>query len=178
MRRPILNFLPLVLGVLLDSTPDSVHQSTGVTKTLPKESFKLNPRQRSFDCLVQTKADPAAEERSCKGDTVGVKRAGGIDMILALLEGLPVACGFGDNWLEIGGTNQCRTLSSSEGLPRCNWRKRWWGLDLIHRWVRESLVRRSPQEHLNRCAQTGAWQGISARAKAWCHCCGAEFGIV
>ena len=54
MRRPILNFLPLVLGVLLNSTPDSVHQSTGVTKTLPKESFELNPRQGSFGCLVPT----------------------------------------------------------------------------------------------------------------------------
>ena len=38
--------------------------------------------------LVPTKADPIAEKRSCKWDTVGVKGAGGIDTILALLEGL------------------------------------------------------------------------------------------
>ena len=41
-----------------------------------------------------------------------------------------------------------------------------------------SLIWRSPQEHLNCCAQTGAWRGVSARARAWCHRCGAEFGIV
>ena len=34
------------------------------------------------------KADPIAEEQSCKWDTVGVKGAGGINMILALLKGL------------------------------------------------------------------------------------------
>ena len=44
MRRPIVNFLPLVLGISPNSTPDSVYQSTGVTKTLPKESFELDPR--------------------------------------------------------------------------------------------------------------------------------------
>ena len=38
--------------------------------------------------LVPTKADPTAEEQSCKWDTVGVKGASGIDMILALLESL------------------------------------------------------------------------------------------
>ena len=48
----ILNFFPLLLGVLLNSTSDSVHQNIRVTKTLLKESFKLNPRQRSFGCLV------------------------------------------------------------------------------------------------------------------------------
>ena len=36
--------------------------------------------------LMPTKADHTAEERSCKWDMIGVKGAGGIDMILALLE--------------------------------------------------------------------------------------------
>ena len=54
MRRPILNFLPLVLGVMLNSTPDNVYPSIEVTKTLPKESFELKPRQRSFGYLVPT----------------------------------------------------------------------------------------------------------------------------
>ena len=65
VRRLIVNFLPLVLGVLPSSIPDSVHQSTGVTKTLPKESFELDLRQEIFDCLVfptlvlvPMKADP------------------------------------------------------------------------------------------------------------------------
>ena len=48
MRRPIVNFLLLVLGVLPNSTLDSVYQSTGVTKTLPKESFELDLRQEIF----------------------------------------------------------------------------------------------------------------------------------
>ena len=54
VRCPILNFFLLVLGVLFNSTPDSIHQSTEVTKTLLKESFELNPRQGSFGCLVPT----------------------------------------------------------------------------------------------------------------------------
>ena len=92
MRRPILNFLPLVLEVSLNSTLDSVPQSTGVNKTLSKKSLEpTNPRQGIFDCLVPTlvlaptKADPTAKERSCKRGAVGAKGAGGIDMILALL---------------------------------------------------------------------------------------------
>ena len=69
MRRPIVNFFPLVLGVSPSSTPDSVHQSTGVTKTLLKESFELDLRQEIFDCLVfltlvlvPTKANPTTKE--------------------------------------------------------------------------------------------------------------------
>ena len=59
-----------------------------------RESLNSTPGQGIFDCLVPTlvlvptKADHIAEERSCKWDTIGVKGAGGIDMILALLEGL------------------------------------------------------------------------------------------
>ena len=73
MRRPIVNFLLLVLEVLPNSTSDSVYQSTRVTKTLPKESFKLDLRQEIFDCLVfptlvlvPTKADFITKEQSCK----------------------------------------------------------------------------------------------------------------
>ena len=54
MRRPILNFLPLVLRVLLNSTPDSVPQSTGVNKTLLKEILELVSKEGSFRCLVST----------------------------------------------------------------------------------------------------------------------------
>ena len=39
MTHPIMNFLPLVLRVLLNSTPDSIYQSTGVIKTLSKVSL-------------------------------------------------------------------------------------------------------------------------------------------
>ena len=93
LRRPIVNFLPLVLGVLPNSTLDSIHQSTGVTKTLPKESFELDPRQEIFDCLVSTlmqvptKADPITKERSCKRGAVGARSNGGSEMVLALLDG-------------------------------------------------------------------------------------------
>ena len=37
--------------------------------------------------LVPAKADPITKERSCKRGTVGASGAGGINMILALLEG-------------------------------------------------------------------------------------------
>ena len=95
MRHPIMNFFPLVLGVLPNSTPDSVYQSTGVTKTLPKKSFELDPRQKIFDCLVfptlvlmPTKADPITKEQSCKRDAVEVCGAGKIKIVLALVSGL------------------------------------------------------------------------------------------
>ena len=75
MRRPILSFFSLVLGVLPNSAPKCVHQSTGVTKILLKESFELDLRQEIFDCLifptlvlVPTKADLTTKKQSCKRD--------------------------------------------------------------------------------------------------------------
>ena len=71
--------------------------------------------KKNFDCLVATlvpvptKADHTAEEQSCKWDTIGVKGAGGIDMILTLLEGLLGGLRVRDDWLEPGGMNPCRT---------------------------------------------------------------------
>ena len=69
VKRPIVNFFPLILGVLPNSIPDNVHQSTGVTKTLWKESFELDLRQEIFDCLVfptlvlvPMKADPTTKK--------------------------------------------------------------------------------------------------------------------
>ena len=59
--------------------------------------------------LVPTKADPTAKERSCKRGVVGAKGSGGIDMILALLEGLLGGLRVRDDGLEPGGTNLCRT---------------------------------------------------------------------
>ena len=44
VRYPILNFLLLVLGVLLNSTPDGIHQSPEVSEILLKESFELDPK--------------------------------------------------------------------------------------------------------------------------------------
>ena len=111
-RRPIVNFLPLVLGVLPNSTLDSIYQSTGVTKTLSKKSFELDPRQEIFDCLVfptlvlvPMKADPITKERSCKRGAIGACGAGDIKIVLALVSGLRVW----DDWLEPGGINPCRT---------------------------------------------------------------------
>ena len=94
----------------------------------------------------------AVKEQSCKRGAVGTKSAGGIDMIFALLEGLLGGLQDQGDWLWLGGRNLCRTLSSSEGLSWCTWRKLGWKLDLMHLLVRESLVRRSFQEHLNHCA--------------------------
>ena len=122
-----------------------------------KRNLELNPRQGIFDCLVPTlvlvptKADYIAEKRSWKWDTIGVKGVGGIDIILTLLEGLLGGLRVWDDWLEPGGMNPCRTCPRPKvflGVLGGSW-----GGD-----------------------QTGAWQGVSARTRAWCHRCGAEFG--
>ena len=42
---------------------------------------------------------------------VGVKGAGNIDMILALLKDVLGSLCVWDNWLQLGGTSLCRTLS-------------------------------------------------------------------
>ena len=72
VRCPIVNFHLLVLGVLSNATPSSIHGSPWVIQILSKESLELNPRQGSFNCLVPTlvleptKADPTTEEQSYK----------------------------------------------------------------------------------------------------------------
>ena len=43
---------------------------------------------------------------------IGVKGAGGINMILALLEDLLGGLQVRDDWLQLGGTSLCRTFSS------------------------------------------------------------------
>ena len=71
-----------------------------------KESFELDPRQGSHSfglvlltlVLMPTKADLTAEERSCKWDAVGVKGAGGVDIILTLLEGLLAGLQLASAW--------------------------------------------------------------------------------
>ena len=53
MRRPIVNFLPLVLGVSLNSTPDGVYPPKHWNyQDFSKGKFELNPWQGSFGCLV------------------------------------------------------------------------------------------------------------------------------
>ena len=50
-----------------------------------------------------------AEKQSCKWDTIDVKGAGDIDMILTLLEGLLGGLRVWANWLEPEGMNPYRT---------------------------------------------------------------------
>ena len=76
------------------------------------EVLELNPRQGIFDCLVPTliqvptKADSITKERSCKRGAVGARGAGRMYRSdLPLLVGLRVW----DDWLELEGTNPCRT---------------------------------------------------------------------
>ena len=154
MRHPILNFLLLVLRGLSNATPGGIHKSSWVTQTLSKKNLELDPRQGIFDFLVPTlvlvliKANPIAKEQSYKQGAVGVKAPVVLTWSLHFSRAFLMACKFG-----ITGFN----------------------LDCS---VRESFIWRSSQEHLNCCAQTGAWRGVFARAKAWCHYCRAEFGIV
>ena len=104
VRRPIVNFHLLVLGVLSNATPGGIHGSPWVTQTLSKKSFELNPKQKILDCLVPklvlmpTKVDHIAKEQSCKRGAVGAKGTGSINMILALLEGLLGGLRVLNNW--------------------------------------------------------------------------------
>ena len=82
---------------------------------------------------------------------IGVKSAGGIDIILTLLEGLLSDLRVWDDWLEPGGINPYRT---------CHCPKVFLGI-LSGSWGGD---------------QTGAWQGVSTRTRAWYYRCGAEFG--
>ena len=49
----MVNFRPLVLGVLLNSSPDSVYHSTGVHKTLLKESLSSTKGKRALAAWFQ-----------------------------------------------------------------------------------------------------------------------------
>ena len=82
---------------------------------------------------------------------VEASSADGINMILTLLEGLLGDLRVWDNWLEPEGMNPCIT---------CHRPKVFLGV-LGGSWGGD---------------QTGAWQGISTRTRAWYHCCRAEFG--
>ena len=70
VRRPIANFHLLVLGVLSNTTPGSIHRSSSVTLTLSDKSLKLNPKQKRFVFLVAmlmlapTKTDLSINDQS------------------------------------------------------------------------------------------------------------------
>ena len=58
-------------------------------------------------------------------DLGGDYGAGGINMILALLEGVLGGVWFWDDWPEPGGTNPCRTLSLFLGVLGGSWGGDW-----------------------------------------------------
>ena len=78
----MLNFFLLVLGVLSDATPGRIRGSLGVSQTLSKESFELNPRQRSFGYLIPTlmlmptKVDPTTKNMIANGIWLELSSAG------------------------------------------------------------------------------------------------------
>ena len=82
-----------------------------------KRSLELNPRQKNFNCLVLTLVlvptitDPTAKEQCCKRGAVGAKDAGGINIILAFLNGFFSSLQVRDNWLQLGRVNPYRILS-------------------------------------------------------------------
>ena len=122
MRHPIVNFHLRVLRVLSNTTPSGIYGSLWVTQIFSKKSLELNPIQGIFDCLVltlvlvPTKTDSTARKWSCKRSAVGAKGVDDIDMILELLKGLLGSLRVWDHWLQLGGTNWCRTLTSSENF--------------------------------------------------------------
>lgn len=71
MRRLILNFLPLMLGGLSNTTLVSIYRNPWFTQIFFKKSFKLDPKQKILDCLVLIllltliKADLITKTQSC-----------------------------------------------------------------------------------------------------------------
>ena len=122
VRRLILHFFLLILRVLSNATPSSIHGSFWVTQTFSKVSFELNPRQKSH-CLaaklvlVLTKADSTTKEQSYKWGVVDTKNASSINMILVLPEGVLSGLQIWSNWFQPGGTNLCRTALFGAGVP-------------------------------------------------------------
>ena len=72
------------------------------------------------DVYVEAFNSPRLSQRKALNSTqgkgsstvIGVKGAGGINMILALLEDLLGGLRVRDDWLQLGGTSLCRTFSS------------------------------------------------------------------
>ena len=117
VKRSIVNFLLQILGVSLNSNPNIVYERPGMSKTLLKKSFEVNPRQGNFGCLalltlilVPTKRNKAANRVRLKL----VARMVCTQVILTLFKGLIGSLRVWDNWLQLGWTNPCKTLSLFE----------------------------------------------------------------
>lgn len=111
MRRPILKFLLLVLGVFFDSARDIIHVKPRFSKNLLKQSFELRPRQRNF----------SAKEQSYKQGTVGTSGTGGIEMVFALLTevvALQVVLSIIEVWKPSFEGTFLRALLPASGLNR------------------------------------------------------------
>lgn len=87
---PILNFLLLVLEILSNAILSGIYKSLGISKTLLKKSFKLNPRQKSHFfastfLLILIKANPTIKKKSSKKYAIKVNSASNIEIIFVLL---------------------------------------------------------------------------------------------
>ena len=131
VRRPIVNFHLLVLGVLSNATPGGIHGSPWVTPTLSKESLDSTPGKGSLTawfrrlCWRQRKLILPRRNKVANGVWLEqVAPAVCIEVIFTLLVGLRVW----DDWLEPGGTNPCRTchrLKVFLGILGGNWGGNW-----------------------------------------------------
>ena len=176
VRRPIVNFFVLILGVLLNFTLDNVYPPKHWSyQDSSKGNFEFKLRQGLFDCLVfptfklvSTKADPTTKKQSCKRGMVRAAIAG--HMYESDLYTSCWPAGLGRlSWV---WKNKCmQNLSSSEGLTQYSWRMLWWGVDYLYCSVRESLVWRSPKKHWNHCVwlTVGFCESemLSLRSRVW-----------
>lgn len=83
MRRPILNFLLLVLGIPLDLNPNAGHKSGGFSKAEPEKGLEFVPSRTdgivAFNLslvLLLAKVDLIPEKRGCKGYVLGARGSG------------------------------------------------------------------------------------------------------
>ena len=92
VRSPVLYFFLLVLRVFFDFSSDVVYKRSGFSKTLSKEGFEFILNEKVYPVLLNlsfvllpSEIDPILEEQGCKGDTLGARGTGYVEIIFTLL---------------------------------------------------------------------------------------------
>ena len=92
MGDPILYFLILVLGVLLNLGSDIGYKRGGFSETLSEKSLEFILSKGGGHValnlglvLLLAKVDPGVEERGRKGNTLRPRNTGHVEMVLTLL---------------------------------------------------------------------------------------------
>ena len=131
------------------------------------ESPRLS-RRKTLNLSQGKGATPlATKEQRCKRGTVDARGAGGIEMILAVLGPVSLACGFGTNGLSLKEkihAEHCHRPKVFLGILGGSYGGDWTSCIAGVR----PLIQKSPQKHLDCCTRLSA-----AGVRAGYHRCGA-----